>query len=46
MVCLIKNDPENKKNLKELTKIVGSEDAAYYLLCANNGNPLDQTPQG
>lgn len=46
MVCIIKKDPVNKKNLQDLAKIVGSEEAAYYLLCANNGFPLNKTPQG
>ena len=45
MICLLKNK-ENEKLLDDLTKIVGSEDAAYYLLCANNGYELDQTPFG
>jgi len=36
MTCLLKTK-ENKRLLEEYTKIVGSEDAAYYLLCANNG---------
>lgn len=45
MTCLLKTE-ENKQLLNKYTKIVGSEDAAYYLLCANNGYELNQTPNG
>lgn len=46
MVCLNLKDKENVKLLDEYTRILGSEDAAYYLLAMNNGFPLDATPQG
>ena len=46
MVCLNLKDKENKALLKKYADIVGSEDAAYYLLAMNNGFPLDATPQG
>lgn len=45
MVCLLKNK-ENKALLKKYAKMVGSEEAAYYLLAANNGFELKYTPQG
>ena len=45
MVCLLKNS-ENKALLKKYAKIVGSQEAAYYLLAANNGFELDKTPNG
>jgi len=40
MVCLLKNK-ENETLLKKYAKIMGSEEAAYYLLAANNGFELD-----
>ena len=46
MVCLNLKDKENKALLKKYANLVGSEDAAYYLLAINNGFPLDATPQG
>ena len=46
MVCLNLKDKENKALLKKYAGLVGSEDAAYYLLAMNNGFPLDATPQG
>ena len=46
MVCLNLKDKENKALLKKYADLVGSEDAAYYLLAMNNGFPLDATPQG
>lgn len=46
MVCLNLKDKENKALLKKYADLVGSEDAAYYLLAINNGFPLDATPQG
>ena len=45
MVCLLKNK-ENKALLKKYAKVVGSEEAAYYLLAANNGFELKYTPNG
>lgn len=44
MVCLLKN--KYKAELKHYASILGSEEAAYYVLAANNGYTLDKTPQG
>lgn len=46
MVCLNLKIKENKELLNKYKELVGSEDAAYYLLAMNNGFPLDATPQG
>ncbi|MEE3484931.1 MAG: hypothetical protein VZQ98_11495 [Bacteroidales bacterium] len=46
MVCLNLKIKENKDLLNKYAKLVGSEDAAYYLLAMNNGYPLDATPNG
>lgn len=46
MVCLNLKVKENKDLLSKYAKLVGSEDAAYYLLAMNNGYPLDATPNG
>lgn len=46
MVCLNLRIKENRDLLNKYKKLVGSEDAAYYLLAMNNGYPLDATPQG
>jgi hypothetical protein len=42
MTCIIKS--KYTQEISDLKKIVGSEEAAYYLLCANNGYTLDRTP--
>ena len=44
MACLIKS--KNKPLLDSYTDILGSEDAAYYVLCKNNGYTLEFTPNG
>lgn len=44
MVCLIKD--KYKSELKEYASILGSEEAAYYVLAMNNGYTLDYTPEG
>lgn len=44
MVCLIKSRYKNE--LAEYKRILGSEEAAYYALAANNGFMLDKDPQG
>lgn len=44
MACLIKS--KNKPLLDSYTDILGSEDAAYYVLCKNNGYTLEFTPSG
>lgn len=44
MVCLIKS--KNKPLLDSYADILGSEDAAYYVLSQNNGYPLEFTPNG
>jgi hypothetical protein len=45
MVCLLKNK-RNKQLLEQYKSILGSEDAAYYVLAANNGYPLTEDPLG
>lgn len=44
MVCLIKS--KNKPLLDSYADILGSEDAAYYVLSQNNGYSLEFTPNG
>lgn len=44
MQCLIKK--YYKKELSEYGKILGSEEAAYYVLAMNNGHPLNENPDG
>ena len=44
MVCLIRSKYKNE--LAEYKRILGSEEAAYYALAANNGYTLDLDPQG
>lgn len=44
MVCLIKS--KYKKEIKEYADILGSEDAAYYVIAMNNGYTLDKAPDG
>lgn len=44
MTCLIKS--KNKPLLDQYTSMLGSSDAAYYVLCKNNGYPLEFTPSG
>lgn len=44
MQCLIKS--QYKEELKQYADILGSEDAAYYVLAMNNGFTLDQTHEG
>ena len=44
MACLIKS--KNKPLLDEYTSMLGSENAAYYVLCMNNGYSLEFTPTG
>lgn len=44
MTCLIKS--KNKPLLNYYADILGSESAAYYVLCKNNGFPLEFTPNG
>lgn len=44
MVCLIKS--KNKPLLDRYADILGSEDAAYYVLSQNNGYSLEFTPSG
>lgn len=44
MVCLIES--KNKPLLDSYTDILGSKDAAYYVLSQNNGYSLEFTPNG
>lgn len=46
MQCLNIKNPEVAALLKEYTEILGSENAAYYVLSENNGYGLDKTPNG
>lgn len=46
MVCLLTNQPEVQAQLDKYTNILGSEDAAYYVLSENNGFELDKAPNG
>lgn len=46
MQCLNIKDPEVAALLKEYTEILGSENAAYYVLSENNGYGLDKAPNG
>jgi hypothetical protein len=45
MVCILKNK-DNKPLLDSYTDILGSENAAYYVLSKNNGYSLEFTPSG
>lgn len=44
MTCLVKS--KYKEELNHYKSILGSEEAAYYVLAMNNGNTLDQNPDG
>jgi hypothetical protein len=44
--CLLRKNPEVKKQLDEYTDILGSESAAYYVLSENNGYGLEFAPNG
>lgn len=46
MICIYNPDPDTQLLLDEYTDILGSEEAAYYVLSQNNGNGLDKTPDG
>lgn len=46
MQCLNIKNPEVAALLKEYTDILGSENAAYYVLSENNGYGLDKAPNG
>ena len=46
MVCLLTDQPEVQAQLDKYTNILGSEDAAYYVLSENNGYELDKAPNG
>lgn len=46
MQCLNIKNPEVAALLKEYTEILGSENAAYYVLSENNGYGLDKAPNG
>ena len=46
MVCLLTDQPEVQAQLDKYTNILGSEDAAYYVLSENNGYQLDKAPNG
>lgn len=46
MTCLRTELPEIKAQLKEYTDILGSYDAAYYVLSENNGYGLEFDSEG
>lgn len=46
MVCLLENNPEVQEQLKKYADILGSKDAAYYVLSENNGYDLDKASNG
>lgn len=46
MQCLNVKNEEVAALLKEYTKILGNENAAYYVLSENNGYGLDKAPNG
>lgn len=46
MQCLNIKNKEVAALLKEYTKILGNENAAYYVLSENNGNSIDKAPNG
>lgn len=46
MQCLNIKNPEVAALLQEYTEILGSENAAYYVLSENNGYGLDKAPNG
>lgn len=46
MVCLLTDQPEVQAQLDKYTNILGSQDAAYYVLSENNGYELDKAPNG
>lgn len=46
MQCLNLSNKEVKAAVDELTQVLGSEDAAYYIISENNGYAIDQAPNG
>ena len=46
MTCIYNPDPATQAVLDKYSDILGSEEAAYYVLSQNNGFPLTQTPSG
>ena len=46
MQCLNLNNKEVKAAVDEVAKVLGSENAAYYIISENNGYAIDQTPDG
>lgn len=44
MVCIYNPSTEQINALERYSRILGSEEAAYYVLSQNNGFPLDKTP--
>lgn len=46
MQCLNRNNKEIRAALDEVTKVLGNEDAAYYVISENNGYAIDQAPNG
>ena len=46
MTCIYNPDPATQAVLDKYSDILGSEEAAYYVLSQNNGFPLTKTPTG
>lgn len=46
MSCLNLSNKEVKAAVDEVAKVLGSEDAAYYVISENNGYSIDRAPNG
>ena len=46
MQCLNKNNKDIKDQIDKLSKALGSEEAAYYIVAMNNGYPIDRMSNG
>lgn len=46
MQCLNLSNKEVKAAVDEVARVLGSEDAAYYIISENNGYAIDQAPNG
>ena len=46
MTCIYNPDNQTKALLKHYEDVLGSYEAAYYVLSQNNGNGLEMTPDG
>lgn len=46
MQCLNLSNKEVKAAVDEVARVLGSEDAAYYIISENNGHAVDKAPDG